>query len=124
MQQSVSVATELSASMSGMMRGPKSPGVDLANLNVQVTLRRLPQLSANLVEYYVNLVNSAQTLISTFQTITNQLVSPETYSNLLLQSVLLRHKLNGNPAHALIPGKNSQCSNPSRAASLLSFCNL
>src|SRR5215212_7122857 len=68
-----------------MMRGPKLPGVDLANLNVQVTLRRPPQLSANLVEYYVNLVNSAQTLISTFQTITNQLVSPETYSNLLLQ---------------------------------------
>ena len=38
--------------------------------------------------------------------------------------LLLRHKLNGDPAHAVISGKNSQCFNLSKAASLLGFCNL
>jgi hypothetical protein len=42
----------------------------------------------------------------------------------MAQLVRLRHKPNGNPAHAVISGKNSQPFNPLNAASLLGFCNL
>src|SRR5215213_6026314 len=37
--------------------------------------------------------------------------------------ILLRHKLNEDPAHAVFSGKNSQCLNLSKTASLLGFCN-
>src|SRR4051794_17847061 len=49
-------------------------------------------------------------------------IDAEVYSVRFL--VLLRQKLNGDPAHAVISGKNSQCVNLSKAASLLGFCNL
>jgi hypothetical protein len=42
----------------------------------------------------------------------------------MAQLVRLRHKPNGNPAHAVISGKNSQCFNLSKAALLLGFYNL
>jgi hypothetical protein len=42
----------------------------------------------------------------------------------MAQLVRLRHKPNGNPAHAVISGNNSQSFNPLNAASLLGFCNL
>jgi hypothetical protein len=38
--------------------------------------------------------------------------------------VRLRHKPNGDPADAVISGKNSQSFNLSNAASLLGFCDL
>jgi Bacteriophage T4-like portal protein (Gp20) len=59
---------------------------DIANLSIEVRLRRPPQISADQIESYVNIADSAQKLIATWQSITgNQIVPPELYSNLLVQ---------------------------------------
>jgi hypothetical protein len=61
-------------------------GSNLSNLNIEVRLKRPPQLSSDLITYYVNLAQAAQTLIQTWQQGNNNADIPlGMYSQTLLQ---------------------------------------